>query len=618
MNDTDIVIDAGINVARVTGLEAVRREITAAAAAGVGDAFGAAVNTAAVKRKAAFDAMEALLPQLGQGSTKERLETERAIRRYLNIASRQDFSTEAHKEIALLEETINATLAVTRGYAKREGLLPSTQILQEEAKAARREEAGVSARSLRTGVTRALNAMDAGKGVWGTDDKEAQLEELAVIKYNLDSWAQQARRSSATGRLTREQVIYQKRQSERIDASVKELKGINKNTSNTWDELKKVGGFLAAGASGIAVGNKLSNAVGSIYGSTEPFQRIRKLGADFAQYAGGGIGAIVGGAIGAILAPFTAGLSLPILAALGGAGGAYIGGERNRSMEAAQRAQSDATQQMRYRALYRGTSGAAGWQTGKMMEATTGGMVNAGSIESMASAGQEFQANVAFGEIGEGQWLGLAMLPNYFNAMMSGATPEEQIRALQKDTEGMSPGLQQFAMRHAGVPDDIRALINSPIFNDVLGYGVDTAVAVARDVEQYQAGLISAQYKLGLQNRRGTVAQARKASRSGSMYDYDSTKGPRDTGNELTDLMYSLEYEDVGGSRANRLTSMLLAGRVPGTMQYRDVGATTLDGENLTKRELNIYVDNQYVATVGDVYTTETVGDRVTYTAGGY
>lgn len=616
MNGTDVVIDAGINVSRVTGLDAVRREISAAAAAGIGDIFGAAVNTAAVKRKAAFDAMEALLPDLGKGTTKERLETERAIRRYLNIASRQDFSTEAHKEIALLEERINATLAVTRGRAKLEGLIPSTQILQEEAKAAKRAAAGISARGLRARVTRALNGMDAGQGIWGTDDKEAQLDELATIKYNLDSWAQQARRSNVGGRLTREQVLYQKHQTERIDAQTKELKGINKNTASSWDELKKIGGFIGAGGAGIALGNKLSGAVGGIYGSTEPFQRIRKLGADFAQYAGGSIGAIVGGLIGSILAPFTGGLSIAAGAAIGGGIGAYAGGNRNRTMQAAQRAQSDATQQMRYRALYRGTSGAAGWQTGKMMEAVTGGMVSAGSVEGMASAGQEFQANVAFGEVGEGQWLGLAMLPNYFNAMMSGATPEEQIRALQKDTEGMSPGLQQFAMRHAGVPDDIRALINSPVFNDVLGYGVDTAVAVARDVEQYQAGLISAQYKLGIKNRRGTVAQARKASRSGSVYDYDPTKGPRDTGNEFADVLGMLEYEDTsvkGGFRNGvRETVDALWGGA-------NVGRpATIDGENLTKRELNIYVDNQHVATVGDVYTTEQVGDRVTYTAGGY
>lgn len=615
MNETDVVIDAGVNVAKVTGLETVRREIAAAAAAGIGDAFGVGAN-AATKRLAAFDAMSELLPQLGQGSSKERLATERAIRRYLNLASRQDFSTEAHKEIALFEERLNATLAVTRGYAKREGVLPSTQILQEEAKLAKQQAAGASARGLRSRVTRAINSMEAGTGVWATDDKEAKLDELAAMKYNLDSWAQEARRANPTGRLNRQQVIYQRRQSDKIDAQTKELKGINKNTSNTWGELKKIGSYVGAGAAGIALGNKISDAVGSIYGSTTPFQQVRKLGGNFAQYAGGGIGAIIGGMLGSLLAPYTMGLSVPIGAALGGGIGAYAGGNRNRTMEAANRAQSDATQQMRYRALNRATAGSAGWQLGQMMEAATGGMVSAGSVEQMASAGQGFQAQVAFGEIGEGQWLGLAMLPNYFSAMMSGATPEDQIRALQKDTANMSPGLQQFAMQRAGVPDDVRALINSPIFNDVLGYGVETAVAVAKDVQQYEAGLISAQYKLGLKNRKGTVVQARKASRSSSAYDYDPTKGPRDTGNEITDTFEMLNYDEasIQGKARNGVQESVAT--LWGDKSFGR--AVTPEGDNLTKRELNIYVDNQHVATVGDVYTTEQVGDRVTYAAGGY
>ena len=100
------------------------------------------------------------------------------------------------------------------------------------------------------------------------------------------------------------------------------------------------------------------------------------------------------------------------------------------------------------------------------------------------------------------------------------------------------------------------------------------------------------------------------------MYDYDPTKGPRDTGNEITDALGMLEYEDTSlkGSFRNGVRESV-ATLWDGTSSER---AVTIDGENLTKRELNIYVDNQHVATVGDVYTTETVGDRVTYTAGGY
>lgn len=617
MNDTDVVVRADIDVGKVVGLEAVRREIAAAAAAGVGDAFGAVANSAAVKRKAALDSLLELMPQAKEGTTKERLATQRAIRRYLNIVSRHDFSTEAHKEIAVLEEQVNATMQVLRGRARRQGVLESTRIFSDEDKEARRQAAAKSAASLKGKVTRSLNQMAAGEGVWAQDDKEAQLDELNFASYNLSEWAKAAEKASTTGLLTREQVTYHNQQKEAIAAQIKELKGINRNTGKTTDILKTVGGFIAAGATGIAFGNKVSNAVAGIYGAEAPFTQMRKTLAGAAQSAGGVIGAVVGGAIGAALAPITGGLSMWVGAALGGGAGSIIGGERNRSQEAARRAQSDATQQMRYRAMYRGTAGAGGWQTGKMVEAATGGMVSANTIESMASGAQEFQANVAFGEVSDSQWLGLAMLPNYYAAMMSGATPEEQMAALQKDTNGMSPGLQQFAMRHAGVPDEMRALINSPIYDQVMRGAIPEAATISGAMEPYQAGLISAQYQLGVNDRRATVAQTRKASRSGSRFDYDPTKGARAGGNEITDALEMLGYGDMGYESPNRLVNMTLSGRKPGTYQFAETG-TTIDGQQLTKRELNIYVDNQHMATVGDVYTTEQVGDNVTYTAGGY
>lgn len=76
--------------------------------------------------------------------------------------------------------------------------------------------------------------------------------------------------------------------------------------------------------------------------------------------------------------------------------------------------------------------------------------------EKMADTSTMFQARAAFGEIGERQWTGMALLPNYMNAVMSGASPEEQARSLEIDRE-MLPNDAFFrqGLNMAGVPEEI-------------------------------------------------------------------------------------------------------------------------------------------------------------------
>lgn len=76
--------------------------------------------------------------------------------------------------------------------------------------------------------------------------------------------------------------------------------------------------------------------------------------------------------------------------------------------------------------------------------------------EKMADTSTMFQARAAFGEIGERQWTGMAFLPNYMNAVMNAASPEEQARALEMDRE-LSPNDAFFRqyMNMAGVPEEV-------------------------------------------------------------------------------------------------------------------------------------------------------------------
>lgn len=76
----------------------------------------------------------------------------------------------------------------------------------------------------------------------------------------------------------------------------------------------------------------------------------------------------------------------------------------------------------------------------------------------LADMSSTFAGDVAFGDISERQWTGLAFLPNYHSALMAGASPEELVSALAMD-RALAPNESYFRkyLQMAGVPDEVRS-----------------------------------------------------------------------------------------------------------------------------------------------------------------
>jgi len=631
MNPVDATIDAGLNIVSVQGLDKARAEISAMVREAIKS--GARMDNitkesmAASKGLYSLQEFQSLLDIINSPNKAEALSAALVGRQHLNALKRTPgLSNEALMGISSTTEQLNAITNMYRTLLKGTGDLPTaTQALverrkqEQEAREQQRADAAnlrrlqretsASERAIDRELSIGQNLIDArkraittswearqefnkfvaGEGVYGEGSKDDKAYARSALRYQLNE-ARRARLSAGMwGKF--DEAEYQKR-----------IKKIADNSDRIRDGIKKVGGYLAAGATGIAFGNKLSNIAAGYYESQTPFTYLRKTAADVAQYAGGALGAIIGGALGSVLGP--GGTVLGAMA--GGTLGTWIGGIFNRDQAASRKAKSDVTQMARYSALYPATQG-GGWQFAKMAEATTGGMVSAASVEQMAANSQEFAAAMAFGGISESQMLGMTMLPNYYASVMGGESPEQQIAALTADLDGMDPGLAQYAARLAGVPSDMVALARTPALGTrLLGEGTRAAAWVTSQVSPHTGALISAQFIEGKENRKETVNQVRRAAASISRYDYDHNLGPEsEYYNSAKQIMGNLGYDPAGSL-------------------WRGKNAAQLDGikdlidakDNKVKRELNIYINNEQVATVSPIYTDADIGDYVSFAAG--
>lgn len=596
MNNADINLTASVDIVGVGGLGRIREEIRKEAAKGLTSPLGDRIpNRAADKRLAEFDRAVQLLGELGKGTTKDQLAAIRGARRSLNIATRQDFSTEAHKAVALLEESVNATSSVLRTQAKKEGVLASPDILRKIEAEQKQALAKENATALRASLNRSLKRMRDATGVWADGSTEDKSGEIAVMDYQLSQWRKSAA-DSRGGKLTDKQVKYFDSVKNELSDAKSSLKDINRNTKYTS---QGIGSFLKlAGVGGVlaSLGPMAQGWATGYYSSDRPFTTARENTAKALKAAGTAIGAGIGGAIGLALAPVTGGLSL-LLAPLLGSAGHWLGGTYERDQAASNKVKGDATQMARFKGLFPSIGG-GGWQFAKMAEEATGGIVTAGAIESMAATSQEFGAAMAFGGVSESQMLGMTMLPNYYASVMAGESPEKQIAALMDDVGGMDPGLAQYAARLAGVPAEMLALVRNPeMATRLLGEGAAVAQQVASGAEPYTGSLLRAQFRTGVENRRETLNQFARAAESISPFDYESNQSFW-TRNKTASSAIDFLFGDKFGPMIKDAI-----GRENGT-------------KDLVKRDLNIIIDNQQVATIKPVYTDADIGDYISYAAG--
>lgn len=356
---------------------------------------------------------------------------------------------------------------------------------------------------------------------------------------------------------------------------------LTENTEATGSLITTLRSGVAAGAGGIAFGSMLSSKAASILGNRDtPFTEFRSDMHQALKATGGIIGAAVGSLAG------------PIGAAVGGAVGAWLGGYAERSKSASDTGKADSLEALRMRNLY-GGSRAGSYMMMRLMGSS--GYATSADFEGLASAANIAPFSAAFGKISEDQWTALSFMPNYFNALFNGATPEEQLAAYRRDQQILGPGMGQLMtqmMGGLGVNENTRAFVNSEQYvrwlnarEDMRGYDWE--------LEQYLSGYEDAVMREAKKNRQVEMMAVRRGTMTISPYNY--------AGNEA-----------LYGYEPGAVTSWM--GRQGALPMFN------FDSMGFVKRDLNIIINNEKI-NVGSVYTRdEDAGlyNYSSYTVGSY
>lgn len=624
----DVIIDAGLNVGKVAGLDKVYEQLRQAATRGITDG----ISVGAARAQENLVQYRAMRAAPGSTSVAEQLGRLVAMRTRLNAASAvaSSLSPTAAVSVATERELLNREINQVRSILKKS---PNAKwYVSPTDKRGNQLDIGLYGdkvvtreKALESEFNAALKTWSATQELFASGEykklpkgKQALLAERGIKEADRVYGAAQALDEYRAEMRSKKKALITPEEEDEYRDTKKTLKAIAGNTQKTSTattallQSAKTGiGIFTAGAAGSRIAQQISSDIGEYYGSEQPFTTLRnklfKRTTTGGTAIGAATGAGVGGLLGAVLTTLTGGAAAPLIPYLVGGGGAiggfltnlWLNSKMSNAVAAATQSQNTALQTMRYKGLYGATSGQGGWQFAKAVEAS--GLATAGDVETLASNAQEFQAALAFGGVSDSQMLGMSMLPNYYAAMASGATPEQAFSAYMQDVQGMSPGLAQYASKLAGVPDNLRALANNPeLANRVLTEGYGTSVGLEAEMRSYTGGFAGAHYSLGLENlkeQRVQWAKAMDEDNVASEYNYD----PR----------YSTQAFHYDEGRYIKYD----AASAPKYTSPTGLGPADQKGDDFVKRELNIYVGEQKT-TIGHVYTDKEVNDQISYAIG--
>ena len=337
-----------------------------------------------------------------------------------------------------------------------------------------------------------------------------------------------------------------------------------------------VASIVGAGVS--AYSNVMAAGYGDpIHGWTSKRSALASSLGPIGNTAGGGLGAIVGGIIGSFFGPAGTAvgtvLGQQLGSGVGGAVGNAAGDWWGKNITRELSSQADFINSYRWSALYGGRLLRDRYAT--LVETT--GMASSADVAGLANASTTIGAAAAFGGVSDQQWLALSMHPNYFAALMSGASEAELLTAYRKDADTLGPGMAQYFVGSLpGMNENLRAFAMSPL----LGY-------TNADIQN----VLGQQGVMDLVRRRGINAA------------YERTQ--KDYAERLK--TWGDEYSDILEANPN-LPSL-----------YNEAELRRMLGlpDNLTKRDLNIIIDGAS-HNVGEVYTDDSgpTGAMLQYLAG--
>lgn len=408
------------------------------------------------------------------------------------------------------------------------------------------------------------------------------------------------------GLLTGEDQKAYKETKEYLQKFVRSNEGIEKATSGLYNSWKTVTGWVAAGSAGIALGSRVSNKIGSIYGDTKaPFTQTMETLASLEQSIGGVVGAAIGGAFGTLAGP----IGTAVGASVGGAIGSFLGGEKSRELQKAFGIQGEAAARMRYNALYSGR-GNNTWA--RMVESMTGGTVSQSDVEGVIKNAQTFMGSMAYGKISDDQWIALSNMPNLFHALTIGADEETIFEAYRKDLKALPAGMGQLytQMLGMGFNENIRGWA----MQDKLWGRTMRVYPYATDAESRYArtdwGFVNELANLGATNIKMREDIYASATRKPGLFRYSGTPWSKSS-SEMSELQYAqlAAYGDYNEFRTpsrimefiGRTTPMpYLPFRWAGTMADR----TPESSGKYAARQLNIIVGGE-TTTLGTVLTND-------------
>ena len=580
MNNEDITLSLGVDVSSVKGIDALIKRIKEASQQAIDSGVKDALTAATTRLKSAVDRAEGYKYKgLDAGLA-------RARRAGHMIAAEEEFVS----SVPHTPETAPMLAAVYRRLrANRQTINPALVESSRIENAQRLEEINVELNRMRASqrYIKSVNAVSK----WLSDTNNATNlgetpdEKIASLKQGRKLLSAMLGVGRTSGQLDNEDQARILAALEGINEGLREQTKATKDnteslTSGTISKaISAITGVASIASAGVsAYSNVMAAGYGDpIHGWTSKRSALASSLGPIGNTAGGGLGAIVGGIIGSFFGPAGTAvgtvlgqqLGSGVGGAVGGAAGDWWGKNITRELSS----QSDFINSYRWSALY----GDRLLRDRYAALVETTGMASSAEVEGLANASTTIGAAAAFGGVSDQQWLALSMHPNYFAALMTGASEAELLTAYRKDAEALGPGMAQYFVGSLpGMNENLRAFAMSPL----LGY-------TNADIQN----VLGQQGVMDLVRRRGINAAYER-------FQLDYAERLKTWGDE---------YSDVLEANPN-LPSLYNEAELRRMLGYPD---------NLTKRDLNIIIDGES-HNVGEVYTDDSgpTGAMLQYLAG--
>ena len=580
MNNEDITLSLGVDVSSVKGVDALIKRIKEASQQAIDSGVKDALATATTRLKSAVDRAE------GYKYKGIEVGLARAKRAGHMIAAEEEFVS----SVPHTPETAPVLAAVYRRLrANRQTINPALVESSRIENAQRLEEINVELNRMRASQRYIKSVNAVSKWLADTNNAtnlgETPDEKVASLRQGRKLLSAMLGVGRTSGQLDNEDQARILAALEGINEGLREqTKATKDNTeslttgtiSKAISAITGVASMVSAGVS--AYSNVMAAGYGDpIHGWTSKRSALAASLGPVGNTAGGGLGAIVGGIIGSFFGPAGTAvgtvLGQQLGSGVGGAVGNAAGDWWGKNITRELSTQEDFIKSYRWSALY----GDRLLRDRYAALVETTGMASSADVAGLANASTTIGAAAAFGGVSDQQWLALSMHPNYFAALMSGASEAELLTAYRKDAEALGPGMAQYFVGSLpGMNENLRAFAMSPL----LGY-------TNADIQN----VLGQQGVMDLVRRRGINAA------------YERTQ--KDYAERLK--TWGDEYSDILEANPN-LPSLYNEAELRRMLGYPD---------NLTKRDLNIIIDGES-HNVGEVYTDDSgpTGAMLQYLAG--